>query len=217
MTPGRMRRFTQNILQWNKKDIKSTRMTNGDYCLNFNQLVCNKFYIRTKVIQVPTHSQPYLCNLIQEQHKGGCRKNIKFDVKIWKLFSLTKHLEHTQCAEATGSLPSMPEVSGHSCSKTQQKVSISGLENTGPAHQIEEYCLRHCCQKDTNLEFFFRHFYLGLYITELGEINRTSSMPNSVLHIDKAQYFSLEFSLQPLLFPNEKTVTRQVQHDVHLM
>ena len=95
-------------------------------------------------------------------------KNIKFDVKNWKLFSLTKHLEHTQCAEATGSLPSMPEVSGHSCSKTQQKVSISGLENTGPAHPIEEYCLRHCCQTDTNLEFFPPFLLGSINVTEGG-------------------------------------------------
>ena len=27
--------------------------------------------------------------------------------------------------------------------------------------------------------------------------------------LDKAQYFGLEFSLQPLLFPNKKTGTRQ--------
>ena len=29
-----MRRYSQNILQWNKNDIKSTRMINGDYCLS---------------------------------------------------------------------------------------------------------------------------------------------------------------------------------------
>ena len=26
-----MRRYTRNVLQWNKNDIKSTRMTNRDY------------------------------------------------------------------------------------------------------------------------------------------------------------------------------------------
>ena len=29
----RMRRYTQNILQWNKNDIKGMRMTTGDYFL----------------------------------------------------------------------------------------------------------------------------------------------------------------------------------------
>ena len=28
---GRMGRYTQNLLQWNRNDIKSTRMANGDY------------------------------------------------------------------------------------------------------------------------------------------------------------------------------------------
>ena len=28
---ARMGRYTQNILQWNKNNIKSMRMTNGDY------------------------------------------------------------------------------------------------------------------------------------------------------------------------------------------
>ena len=38
-----------------------------------------------------------------------------------------------------------------------------------------------------------------------------SSMPISVFRylLDKAQYFGLEFSLYPLLFPNKKTETHE--------
>ena len=42
-----------------------------------------------------------------------------------------------------------------------------------------------------------------------GKVSKSSSAPNSALGYcsDKAQYFGLEFSLQPLLFPNKKIVT----------
>ena len=40
-------------------------------------------------------------------------------------------------------------------------------------------------------------------------MSRTPSGPNSALRylLDKAQYFGLEFSFNPLLFPNKKTDT----------
>ena len=40
-------------------------------------------------------------------------------------------------------------------------------------------------------------------------MSRTPSVPNSTLRYcsDKAQYFGLEFSFYPLLFPNKKTET----------
>ena len=34
MTFVESRRYSQNIFQWNKNDINSTRMTNGDYSDN---------------------------------------------------------------------------------------------------------------------------------------------------------------------------------------
>ena len=65
------------------------------------------------------------------------------------------------------------------------------------------------------------HFFIGRilsnslkwlaqeYILTVLFVNRTTSAPKSVLHysLDKVQYFSLEISLHPLLFPNKKTVT----------
>ena len=47
---GRMRRHTQNILQWNKNDIKSTRMTNGDYWYKCWQIVVDCYVLRFQII-----------------------------------------------------------------------------------------------------------------------------------------------------------------------
>ena len=38
-----MRRYGQNIFQWNKNDIKSTRMTTGDYYILLKQLLDGKW------------------------------------------------------------------------------------------------------------------------------------------------------------------------------
>ena len=45
-----------------------------------------------------------------------------------------------------------------------------------------------------------RIFLLSIHVTDGGWLSRTSSMPNSAprYHLDKAQYFGLEFSLQPI-------------------
>ena len=44
-----------------------------------------------------------------------------------------------------------------------------------------------------------------------GMESRTTSAPNSALRycLDKSQYFGLEFSSYPLLFPNKKTDTSE--------
>ena len=55
--------------------------------------------------------------------------------------------------------------------------------------------------------FFFQNVQV-INVTELW-VNRTTRVPKSVLRYlsDKGQYFGLEISLHPLLFPNKKTVT----------
>ena len=47
-----------------------------------------------------------------------------------------------------------------------------------------------------------------IYVTD-GTMSRTPNTPISALRYcyDKAQYFGLEFSFYPLLFPNKKTET----------
>ena len=57
------------------------------------------------------------------------------------------------------------------------------------------------------LWFFFQNVQV-INVTELW-VNRTTRVPKSVLRYlsDKGQYFGLEISLHPLLFPNKKTVT----------